>query len=125
MFELKNPSGTVHDFAHKMYWGHNIEEFGCEKFEFDSLETQKFSWVVFHFFPIKVGDFITRNMQSGKIGLYECVKSTKDSHIHDMYNCVFIFCGYYINGQKHIFNGYGVKTTIKSKISWFKKFFGG
>lgn len=117
MYKLINPNGTAHDFV----WGHNIEEFDDREVpvEFDKFITYKKFWTVFHFFPIRRGDFITRNMNSGKIGLYEVVKVEKpDFHSpfgpKDCYDVEVVFCGYFSKqtNTKLIFNGYGIKESI-------------
>jgi hypothetical protein len=123
-FKLINPQGIVHDFAHKMSWGHNIE--GSDEpgiVEFDDLKTQKFQWSVFHYFPIRKGDFIIRNMNSGRIGIYEVQSSEKDRcgspfGPDDLYECVVYFCGYYDknDNRMNIFNGYGIKKTLLDEI---------
>lgn len=116
-YQLINSKGAVHDFAHKMSWGHNIEgSDNPEIYEFEELKTQKFTWHVFHYFPIHKGDFIIRNMNSGRIGLYECIEIKKDNcgspfGPDDLYYGDFLFCGYYNKELNliQIFPGYGIK----------------
>jgi hypothetical protein len=124
--KLINPNGQIHDFAHKMSWGHNIEDCGSEiRIQFKDLSVFEYTWQVFHFFPIRAGDYIIRNMNSGKIGLYEVIKLLGDDFSpsnHDLYTCVVRLCGYYDKEKniKQIISGYGIFP--ESKITKVKNF---
>lgn len=123
-FKLINENGIIHDFAHKMLWGHNIEDNSQKVIDFaGGCNTDQFNWDVFHYVPIKTGDFIIRNMQSGKIGLYEVIKSQKkrfDSPFgpDDCYEVVANWCGYYDRqtNQSIIWNNYGISKPLIEKI---------
>lgn len=125
MYKLINPDGFVHDFAHKMWMGHAIEgSYNGKVIEFDGgMNTDQFYWDVFHYLPIHRGDFIILNMNSGKIGLYECVNvRIPDINVRnrDLYKITANWCGYFDKetGQRTIFNGYGIeKPLIKISIN--------
>lgn len=126
-FKLINENGSIHNFHNGMGWGHNIEENSKPTIvEFENgVNTDQYKWSVFHYFPIRAGDFITRHMQSGKIGLYEVISSNENRcnspfGPDDLYDVVANFCGYYDpkTNTRNIWNGYGIpKNIVKSVIS--------
>lgn len=131
---LIKENGVVHDYAMKMFWGHNIEgndeDFDVVKFE--SLETRAYDWTAFEYIPIYAGDFIIRNMVSGQVGLYEVTSSIRWEDPNDAYKVRAVFCGYYdkVTQVKTIFSGYGVyppapPTLYERFMRWFDGFCSG
>jgi hypothetical protein len=105
-----------------MYWGHNIEGNGYSPYEYDDLVTQEVDWTVFHWIPLYRGDFISRNMESGRVGVYEIHSVSRMSGVSEAYNVTARFCGYLNEetGAINVFSGYGIeKPLIKvPKISY-------
>lgn len=123
-FKLINDKGLIHDFR-RMGWGHNIEEMSNtqEPVYFEDIQTYKCHWFVFNPMPISKGDFIIRNMRSGKVGVFECLDIIKDRGDSpfgpdDLYNGTFAFCGYWENGTILIHDGYGIKKKINLLNKW-------
>lgn len=128
-YKLINQSGTIHDFALKMRWGHNIE--GSDRpfaVQFDSLSTQGYNWTVFCQDEVKRGDFIIRNNHNyTRILLYEVVKSERGNYgpfgPTDCYEVTAFQCGWYVRDSRtrEIANGYGIKMTQAERVmAWIK-----
>lgn len=118
---IREDPQVIHDFAHKMFWGHNIEGSGSTPYHYAELETQEVDWTVFHFMPLFRGDFIKRNMESGRVGIYEIHSVSRMRGVSDAYYIKARFCGYMSKDGKtvQIFKGYGVEkspVTLTRKI---------
>lgn len=122
---IRKDTPVIHHYTSKsQYWGHAMQEFKCNDndVEFESLTTYSVSGSCFSEIPLYIGDFISRDMKSGWVGLFEIQSAGRPggSWPRDFYNFRAIFCGY-LNGKNiSIIDGYGIqKPSLLSRI--FKK----
>jgi len=89
--------GTKHDYT-KMYWGHNIKVISTELVDViangEECKFNQTNGYIFSMFPIRVGDVIYRNYQSGKVGACYVSKIHRCSDPNDMYEISYIHFGY-------------------------------
>lgn len=106
---------TIHHFEKGAHWGHSIDVGNETPVKFELLQTYKLSGSIFHYMPIRTGDFVSRAMQSGKIGLFE-VTFARQNRLSDLtsfgpddlYDCTIVFCGYLDESVLRIHDGYGI-----------------
>lgn len=114
---IKEGEPRLHDYT-SMYWGHNIVTHSQKDKFFKDLQTYELHCSIFSSSRLSKGDLICRNMQSGKIGLYEITELEQYRDPGDMYSVSMILCGYLVSGKVEIQTGYGITNDKLKELNF-------
>lgn len=120
---IKSGKLVLHRYTAKdQHWGHSMQGFKANDrdVEYEDLTTYSVSGTCFSQVPLRVGDFISRNMESGKVGAFEIQicgrlrdEKGEGNWPPDIYFFEANFCGYLIEEGSgtvlSVFSGYGIR----------------